>query len=103
MRKLIKVTQKHINKGRRAYADSCPIALAVQEQAPKDGFVFHLCHNHGAYYAIDKETGKVLDGMYTKDVKYEYIPSTRVANFINKFDKLGKKAVKPFNFYLELT
>lgn len=87
MRKLIKVEQRHINRGVREDADSCPVARACN--AAKLGYEFSA-------------KGETLD--FKRGGDY-YLPTTAprsVQRFIKRFDKLGRKAVKPFNFYLEL-
>lgn len=81
MRKLIKVTQKHINKGKPSKSCLCPVALACQD-------TFGILNVN------------VILGII--DVGCNPLRSPRsVDRFIKKFDKHGKKAVKPFNFYLE--
>lgn len=84
MKKLIQVTQKHINKGKRKAFNSCPVALAIKDT----GY---------SYVDVDQiaiEFGESLlncSGM---------IPPRSVKRFVNKFDEKGRKHVKPFNFFL---
>lgn len=86
MRKLIKVTRSCISQGNQENLTSCPIAIASCNQfnlIPGTVRVFE--------YAICG-----LDGS-------DEIPLPRSAQrFIKKFDKYGKKGVKPFNFYIEM-
>ena len=81
MKKLIKVTQKHINKGCKYAENGCPIALALAEALG---------------------TPKVAAGdLGIKIAGTVYESPRSVARFVSKFDKLGKKGVKPFNFILD--
>jgi hypothetical protein len=81
-RKLIKITQKHINKGKRRDFNFCPVAIALVDSG--FGFAF------------------VVSGGITV-MGHKGISAPRSVNsFLYKFDSKGKKAVKPFNFYLKL-
>jgi hypothetical protein len=79
----ISVTQKHINKGKRAYSDSCPIALAVRELGYPKWTV-------GSRYIYSPF-----------DVTIELPKSAQ--KFIKVFDRRGgRKLVKPFAFIARL-
>ena len=89
MQKVISVTQKHINKGHREQRDSCPVALA-------------LLGNGFDSVSVDEFS---IDGRHSDegDTGFVSFESPRsVARFVRKFDRLGKKAVKPFNFKLNI-
>ena len=81
-RKLIKVTQEYIDKGKLGSIQYCPIALAVKDQTDSNCSVFD---DHLNIYS---NFGR--PGCY-------WLP-TRARKFINRFD--DRKPVKPFNFYL---
>lgn len=84
MRKLIKVTQRHIKDGKRASIVACPVALALNEATGKQFIV--------ARYSIENLSRPS-----------ELIEASRsVKRFVEKYDKYGRKAVKPFNFFLEV-
>ena len=86
MRKLIEVTQKHINKGVKGKCNRCPVALAISDTfgTPEVG----IFYKNGW---IDSE-----------DDYKDFNLSRSVSRFIGRFDKLGKKAVKPFRFWLTI-
>lgn len=86
MRKLIKVTKKHINLGESGHPRSCPIALAAIEQLAQEASV-------GFSTISFKDTNWLFTSLHS-------LPRS-AQRFIRKFDKYGKKAVKPFNFYLD--
>lgn len=77
----IHVSQKNINKGRRNHADTCPIAQAITTQTG------HEAHVWPDYISVLTPQGTV-----------RYMTSDRARRFISKFDRQGKKAVKPQNF-----
>jgi hypothetical protein len=87
---IIKVTRKHIRNGCQEDSGSCPVALALLEQA------------NVVYVSVDNDvirasTGKKKDPYYgfsLLDLEQEC--SRSVTRFVNKFDKTGKG--KPFNF-----
>jgi hypothetical protein len=85
MQKVISVTQKHINKGIREERDSCPVALALLD----NGFDFVSVDQISIDWRINNNAVNVAS-------------PRSVARFVTKFDKLGKKAVKPFNFKLNV-
>lgn len=78
MKTLIKVRRKHINEGRPSAAESCPVALAIEDS----GFRFPDVGGAGLIF---------VDGKKYKEPR-------SVTRFIAKFDE-GRK-VKPFNFFL---
>jgi hypothetical protein len=84
MRKLIRVTQDHINYGEPYSRGACPIALAFNE-------VFDDACSVGSQFA---RVG--TDEPFTKPVK---LPP-RARNFIAEFDE--GLIVAPFNFYIEV-
>ncbi len=82
---LVKVTQKHIDEGKRADCYTCPIALAILDIDPKPVNV-QVKYSYVMIY-IEK------NGKYKQ---YELPWEAR--EFISKFDN-GKK-VEPFEFEL---
>lgn len=90
---LIKVEQKHINKGKRGKCRFCPIALAL-----KDRGLTHIFVDADTVSFI--RTVKHEGSWYTEIAGCDLPRSAR--RFIKKFDKEGKNAVKPFNFYLDI-
>lgn len=87
MKKLISVTQEHIDNGLRSLCWNCPVALAAQEQT-------NLLYVKAGYSVI--EFGASLP------TQHHMKTPTRVKRFIRKFDCLGRSAVKPFRFWLEI-
>ena len=85
----IKVTQKHINKGRRGDVNTCAIALALAEQFGADADDVSVDPNE---IKVSKKNGFSFSFEWTK------IPA-RIQNFISKFDH-DKASVKPFSFKL---
>lgn len=81
------LTQEHIGKGERRSPCTCPIALCLREQLG-DGWVVSV---------LD-----VIDCWNNTDYKFQRarVP-TKVADFINAFDRTGDG--KPFSFTLEFT
>ena len=85
MRKLIKVRARHIKAGIQNKSTSCPVALAIREQI--NAGVVDVFMNE---ISINQDYGNTAD-----------MPRS-VSRFVDKFDKNGKRAVKPFNFYLDV-
>ncbi len=83
---LIKVTQKHINKGQRNSSTSCPVSNAVCETLELQSFNVSTGPNN--ICVLEDGICKVFN-----------LPRSAY-QFIMEFDKEGKKAVNPFNFYL---
>ena len=81
MRRLIKVTKKHIKNGIPCVDDACPVALAIME-ADKA-------------LAIEPLVGPEIIWICRKSV----MTPQSVYRFVTRFDN-GKK-VQPFNFYLD--
>lgn len=86
---LVKVTQKHIDKGRPADCSFCPIANALRELLHED----YYPHVSSAIYQI-KETNT---GLVVKEGR---LPAIAV-DFISSFDGpiyLDRSESKPFEF-----
>ncbi len=81
---IIKVTQKHINKGYRASGSNCPVAHAIKEQTNLDD----------PYVTCTGVTFYVSSIMRNKI----YFPE-QVEKNIRKFDAIGE--MTPFEFTLE--
>lgn len=81
MKKLISVTQNHINSGQKCAPYNCPVALALYEQVK---YVKFISVNH-KYCSIDFK-------------RHELSNKTKI--FILKFDK--NLPVVPFKFYINL-
>ena len=85
MKKLIKVTQKHIDKGEPTKARFCPITLAVAD----------------ATGGLHVATGNIITSWHDPVRGHRSGELPRSAKrFISKFD--SKNKVKPFNFYLDI-
>jgi len=82
MRKLIRVTKKHIETGKRYNPRCCPVSLAVRDAQLEDPTV--------SQYILFRVQNRF---------KCCPIPK-RVESFIINFD--ARKEVKPFNFYITL-
>ena len=79
---IVKVTQEHIDKGRRRATSACPIALALKEQLGHEVVVGEF----STYIGINSDS----------------IPLPRSAQrFVARFDR--GKPVKPFNFRVQLS
>lgn len=78
MKKLIKVTKKHIRRGMRESKDSCPIALAMKEA--------------GAFPELE-----VTNFMAFWRGRHSDLPRS-ARRFVKTFD--AGRPVKAFNFYL---
>lgn len=81
---IIKVTQEHIDEGFPGEADSCPVALAIQQKTGD----LHATVN-----------AKCIFFRYRSKDKTRKTPK-KVVNFIKKFDSGDK--VKPFSFELSV-
>ena len=82
MRKVIEVTQKHIDIGTPLHSNHCPIALAVKEHL-KEKISFGISQ---IQYHIDEfEFGNTMD---------------EVKEFISRFD--NNLSVQPFTFELDI-
>ena len=77
----VQVKQKHINKGIQDSVEFCPISHALCDMG----------------HTLPKVYG---DGIIDVQGYMNLQASRSAVRFITKFDKLGKKAVKPFNFIL---
>lgn len=82
MAKTICVKQKHINAGTQKRGSSCPVALAGFKNVWVDAWEINV--------------------MNEEEDDFSFASSRSVSRFVNKFDKNGKKAVKPFNFKLQV-
>jgi hypothetical protein len=82
---IIKVTRKHINKGKRHSLCFCPIALAIKEAT---GMNFFVAMETISCHAEDR------------GLKFEL--STRAKEFIQRFDRYGKLSVAPASFRLDV-
>lgn len=87
----VKVTQSHIKRGNKGQANSCPIALAVQEAIKES--------------CLPKFFGKITEVVVDESSRVQFdngcefsFDDDRFADFIQNFDE-GKK-VKPFQFDL---
>jgi hypothetical protein len=85
---LIRVTEKHIERGRRHDICACPIALAIREQMP---FATEV-KVYATRVAIHKEEGLA----FTRPL----LPPDAIA-FICAFD--AKRSVQPFEFELPIS
>jgi hypothetical protein len=82
MKLTVSVEQSHIDRGERNSCCACPIALAMNEQHPRDS-----SWRIGLATACIGWTGRA-----------SYLPP-RAIKFVRSFD--DKKEVKPFTFRLE--
>lgn len=89
MRTKISVKRKHITKGKRENICLCPVALALADAG------FRLPRVYGNVITFNPSTA----GLITYNRESIDAPRT-VARFVNKFDKGGRDAVSPFNFYI---
>ena len=88
MKKLIKVTQRDINGTKKNYdSDSCPVARAIERELGD-----RVCVEHSYY----------RDAITIESSGFEVTAPRSVSRFVKKFDNKGKKAVKPFNFILNI-
>lgn len=78
---VVKVTRKHIVRGKQDNAVFCPVALALKEAFPNLRCVL-----------VDTKTVSFRNG-------WAQLPR-RVINFIKRFD--NTKSVKPFSFSISL-
>ena len=83
----VQVKAKHIRYGLTNNSYNCPIALALHEQF--DG---------GDPLVSIRVHSDVVNVGYS-----DYKLPRSAKRFIKRFDQLGKKAVKPFNFRLDYT
>jgi len=84
---IVKVTEKHIKRGARGSAVSCPIARATRG-------LFR-----GYDLSVTEDRISVSQGGLIYE-QYNYSISRAGRRFIQNFDNRGRKAVKPFNFVL---
>lgn len=90
MRKTISVTQKHINKGRREEPSACPVYFALKDNGIDVSTV--------GWYTVE-----LLPNNFNNRSTKNYLSLPRSASrFIEKFDTNGRKAVKPFRFYINV-
>lgn len=83
MKKIVEVNKKHIKKGKRDNATSCPVALALQDV----GFRKVSVHSYGIAFK----------DFLTHPPSWRYVLAPRsVQRFTKRFDQ-GKK-VEPFSF-----
>jgi hypothetical protein len=84
---IIKVEQRHIDKGVRSNCEACPIALAVLEQYPDAHAV-----------TVDDD---IVAGIDEFDAEHcvRFHMSTAALDFMCDFDE--GRAVKPFEFELD--
>lgn len=83
MKYKILVTQEDIDKGRRHDPHQCAVAKAVRRTV------------------ANKKVVSVTTRIYVGDKAMLILPE-KVKDFIQKFDSVGRKAVKPFSFTLVL-
>lgn len=77
---IVKLSQKHINKGRRGQEEYCPLAHAIRETT------------NSSSVRVD------FDRAYIGG--YVYKLTDRAVRFVRAFDLRGRKAVKPHTFIL---
>lgn len=83
----IKVTQEHIDKGKRKRSCECPITLAVKEIT-------------GFKYVSTSSLIRIFpDGHLIYDMQIASVPYNAKL-FIERFDNAGPKFVTPFEFNL---
>lgn len=85
---IITVKAKHIRHGIQETATFCPVALALKEAGIENVSVGNREINT-TYY----------DNGIIKEERAYHCPRS-VTRFVKKFDRKGKKAVKPFSFKL---
>lgn len=98
----VSVTRKHIWRGKKGKASSCPVALALREHFPgaNVGFSFIELYDGPVDDIGLPFSGDSADRLYRTGYNGEGFPR-RVGRFVRKFDKFGRKAVKPFSFFLK--
>jgi len=82
MRIKVEVTQEHIEKGLQSNVADCPIALAVAQAVGG-----YACAHGGGIY---------LDPIHSMRANLPW----RARVFMGRFDRRGKRWVKPFKFWL---
>ncbi len=88
----ISVEAKDIENGKRRNGESCPIALAIGRQLKNKNYFLSISSSGSSYlYSHNPFLTVTLFGLPDKAEK-----------FIRKFDKKGRKTVKPISFELEL-
>ena len=88
MKYKIQVTLNDIQKGKRDHRSCCPVAKAIRRQTTLKQF----CVNDGYLSIFDDDAWEIEEIQFPK----------KVVDFVNKFDENGAKAVKPFDFVLNL-
>ena len=78
----VKVRKRHIQRGARLHAVSCPVALAMHDA----GF-------------IDPHVGPITMSWLSCGERVRVSAPDEVRDFVSRFD--AEKAVKPFQFQLE--
>ncbi len=89
MKKLIRVTQEDIRKGKAGTYQGCPVALAVSRVLP--------------FYSCSITPFKALFQINSPEVSSQWVIAElpkSAARFVERFD--AGKPVKPFNFYLDI-
>jgi hypothetical protein len=89
---IIHVTQKHINKGRRANCRRCPIALAVHEATGETGVVV------GSHIRTGVPKADIWPMFIPGPKRNCYRMTQACFKFMNAFDR--RLPVKPFSFRL---
>lgn len=78
-----KITQSHINRGKRGSRESCPVALALKD-------IYPLAHVRSTETFIWKGKGSIVD---------TYVNSKGLSEFIHAFD-MCEGEVFPGEFYI---
>jgi hypothetical protein len=91
MKKLIEVTQSHIEVGSRKDRNYCPVGIAVNQQVGGTDYVFGVDRERLTLYEYE---GDVLT---TRQISK---PPRSVSRFIKRFDQ--GLSVRPFSFWLSV-
>lgn len=87
-RHLVKVRAKHIKAGEIFSADTCPVALAINDIPTL--VAARVYYSTIGFYDVNDVPVRMISVSLPRSV----------ARFISKLDTKGKRHVKPFNFYL---
>ena len=100
------VTRKHINKGEAGEANSCAIALAIEDHPIFDGYQYVGVHDRGIDFCIpgsnpsDGYASETFDSEIHPDDEYKY------QYFIQEFDMIetdkDREYLKEFSFRFKL-
>jgi hypothetical protein len=93
--RILKIEQRHIDKGVKFHSGRCPVALALQEEFPEKDRA--IANHHCLLVANTKNDSPITCVNTLINIK-RFLPNSIIENFMLNFD--SGRPVSPFEFEL---